>query len=32
VLPPGAVTVSQYYDRRKVWPAESLRRFERLRT
>ena len=30
VLPPGAPTVPEYYDRRSCWPAESLARFETL--
>ena len=31
VLPPDATAVAQYYDRRKHWSPESLRRFDRLR-
>jgi hypothetical protein len=31
VLPPGAAAVPEYYQRSKVWPADSLQRFERLR-
>ena len=31
VLPPDIPAVAEYYDRKAVWPAESLRRFEALR-
>lgn len=30
-LPPGAVTVLEYYDRKEYWPEESLRRREAIR-
>jgi hypothetical protein len=31
VLPPGALAVEEYYERDKVWPAESLARWRELR-
>jgi hypothetical protein len=31
VLPAGAVIVPEFYDRRQVWPAESLRRAEAMK-
>jgi hypothetical protein len=30
VLPPGVPAVPEYYDRRKLWPAESLARLDAL--
>jgi len=30
ILPPGMPAVSEYYDRRQYWPAESLARWEAL--
>jgi hypothetical protein len=32
VIPPDAAAVPEYYGRRDYWPAESLARFERVRT